>query len=361
MFVATVALAGALAVQSAQTPTARVSGQVVAAGTNAPLADAHVTLMPTFRTSPTGPPAPIGPPPQAVTDQNGRFVLDGLAPGSFRIDVQKPGFAPFSSPLDATPSATVTLTAGQSVDNLTLTLKKGGAISGRVLDAKGEPLANARVVALAHLTRARGPVRWIPIGMGSNGSTNDLGEFRLFGLAPGEYIIGASPNHIGPFGAATTPSKTTLATTYYPGTIDQSTALAVTVSADATVENITISMQTVPAFNVSGVVIDAAGAPLSGAMVMMMPAAPGGAFGGPGGNVRTDQSGGFVVSGVAPGTYRVMASVPIISRPPQGGGGVVEGYTWVSGGAGANRRPPTEVTVADTDVAGVRVVVDRPR
>lgn len=357
MLVAAVALAGGLAVQASQTATtARVAGRVVAAGTNAPIADARVVLIPTMRPAP---PLSLSPPPQAITDQNGRFVFEGLSPGTFHIDVQKPGFAPFSSPADGTPPATLNVTAGQAVDNLTLTLKKGGAISGRVLDAKGEPLASARVVALAHVQRGRGPVRWVPVGMSSNGATNDLGEFRLFGLAPGEYIVGASPNRGGPFGAATTPSRTTLATTYYAGTIDQNTALSVTVSADATLENITISMQAVPAFTVSGVVVDTDGAPVSGAMVMMMPAAPGGAFGGPGGDTRTDQSGAFVVNGVAPGTYRVMASVPVVTRPTQSGSGVVAGYTFVSGDSGTVRRP-IEVSVTDTDVAGVRVVVDRP-
>lgn len=356
MLVATVALAGVLAVQTSQTATtARVAGRVVAAGTNAPIADARVVLMPTFRSAPP----PMAPTPQSITDQDGRFVFEGLAPGTFHIDVQKPGFAPFSSPVDGTPPATLNLTAGQAVDNLTLTLRKGGAISGRVLDAKGEPLANARVVALAHLQRGRGPVRWIPVGMSSNASTNDLGEFRVFGLAPGEYIIAASPNHGGPFGTAVSPSRTTLATTYYPGTIDQNTALAVTVSAEATIENITISMQTVPAFNISGVVVDQDGVPVPDAMVTMMPAAPGSGFGGPAGDARTDQSGAFVIRGVAAGTYRVMSSVPMVSRPPQGGGGVVAGYTFVSGTASGNVRPPVEVSVADSDVAGVRVVVDK--
>jgi len=348
------------ALMAAQAPaaaaTGRVTGQVVVEGSNTPIADATVVLMPMLRGVPT---APMLPPPRAVTDANGRFAADGLPPGTFHVDVQKAGYAPFSSPADPKPSMTITVAAGQSVENLTLTLRKGGAIAGRVLGAKGEPLANIGVVALSRMPRGRGPVRWIPVGMTNRGSTNDLGDFRLFGLAPGDYIIAASANHNGPFAPATT-SRTTLATTYYPGTIDQGSALAVTVSADATVENITISMQTVPAFTVSGVVVDANGAPVSGAMIMMMPAAPAGAFGGAGGsNVRTDESGAFVVSGVAAGTYRMMASAPVVSRSPDGGGTIVSGYTFVAGGTSANIRPPVEVTVTDADLAGGRVVVDR--
>ena len=352
----------AAALLAAQTPaaagTARVAGQVVAAGTNAPIADARVILMPDRRGAPPAAPLLMAPLPQVSTDQSGRFSFDGLAPGTFRIDVQKPGFVPLWSPADPAPPAKYTLSAGQSLDNLTLTLKKGGAVSGRVLDSKGEPLANARVVALYHLARARSPVQWVPVGMGSNGSTNDLGDFRLFGLAPGEYIIGASPNRSGPFATASA-SKTTLATTYYPGTTDQNTALHVTVAADATVENITISMQTVPAFSVSGIVVDGDGKPVAGAMVMMMSAQQGGAFGGPAGETRTDESGAFTVNGVAPGTYRVMASLPIVSPPRQGAGGIVGGYTFVSDGAIGTARPPVEVAIADSDVAGIRVVVDR--
>jgi hypothetical protein len=34
----------------------------------------------------------MGPPPQAVTDQDGRFTFSGLTPGDYRLDARKTGY-----------------------------------------------------------------------------------------------------------------------------------------------------------------------------------------------------------------------------------------------------------------------------
>jgi hypothetical protein len=66
---------------------AALSGRVTAEGTNAPLADVRVMLFPA-----SGQPGPMGPPPQAVTDQDGRFTFSGLTPGDYRLDARKTGY-----------------------------------------------------------------------------------------------------------------------------------------------------------------------------------------------------------------------------------------------------------------------------
>jgi Carboxypeptidase regulatory-like domain len=361
---------GLLAALTAQSPqaqtTARVTGRVVIAGTTTPVAGAQVTLVP-MRRGPMTPPRamPPGPPPQRATDEDGRFVFERMLPGEYRVTVSKAGFAPPLPPfLGGTPSKPpLVLAAGQAIDLGDLALERGGAVAGRVLDPNGEPQAGAMVMALRRVDRRVAPTGGagsMPIGpesglipVGQSAQTNDLGEFRVFGLPAGDYVVAAGPAPIG-IGAQTTASSV-LATTYFPGTTDPIAATAVTVSDANATNGIEIRLASVPAYRVSGVVVDADGNAVAGAMVMLMRnRGPG--IGGPAGNARTGQNGGFVVGGVPAGTYRATASLPIVRESGASGG--VGGIVWGTSSGGVGGGPaPVEVVVADGNVSGVRIVV----
>jgi hypothetical protein len=290
-------------------------------------------------------------------------VFDRLTPGAYRLSVQKTGFAPLNGPGVPT-SSPIQLVAGQVIDNLDLHLQKGAVISGKVLDAAGEPLPDARVMPLRRMTMGRSgaPARLFPAGPG--GQTNDLGEFRIAGLAPGEYYVAASPRMGGPFGgSATAPDdttkRTTTTTTFYPGTTDELSAQAVRVTAGNEFTNVVFTIQTVPAFRIFGIVIDENGAPVPDAMVMLSGDVRAGVFvGGIGGSARSGADGRFVIGDVAAGTYHLNASLPMRAG---GGGGVGAFSSFSSGtinGRGSPEQPP-EVVVTDADVKDARVTVRR--
>jgi hypothetical protein len=349
--------------------TARISGRVVAEGDHTPLVGAHVTLIP-FKLMA----GPFGPALQAVTDQDGRYVFENLAPGSYRIQAQRPGFAIRT---DFMTMRALDVTDGQKLDNADIELTRGGAIAGRIVDPFGEPLVEVHVMVMRRVEREGTEPQLAP-GGGQGQQTNDLGEFRIYGLAPGTYFVAATPRpaSLGAVGIPPTsgPSRsTTIATTFYPGTRDQSGAQAVTVTAGDTTANVSFMMQSTPAFSVAGIVVDDTGGPVHGAMVMLM-GDPRSGMMGPAGSVRTEDSGRFVIGGVAPGSYRVMASVPMMMGGSGGGGGVSSGVAGgviggVSGGVsgavafsssyGTPPSPPTEVTVVDADINGLRVIVRR--
>jgi hypothetical protein len=364
--------------QTAPAATGRLSGQVVVAGTNAPVAGARVMVFPIGR--PSMPPSgPITLPPQSTTDQNGRFVFNGLAAGQYRLDVQKTGFASLLDP--TTRPQMYTVGAGQALDTITIVLQRGAVISGKVLDQNGEPVTDARVVALRRINLPNGAAipRLIPTAMQGPQQTNDLGEYRVTGLAAGEYYVAAVPRSMtfgDPSGAASGSGEgaQTATTTFYPGTADQAGALPIGLAAGAEVSNIVFTLQTAPAFRVSGIVVDETGAPVARAMVMLMNDPRNGmAILGPGANTQTGNDGRFSIGDVTAGTYRVNASVPMIMSSGSGGvaasgggtGGGSNFTSWsvssggvtttVSGGTA-----PLEVVVADADVRGVRVVVHRP-
>jgi Carboxypeptidase regulatory-like domain len=353
----------------AVTPMGRVSGQVIEDGTNTPVAGARVFVLLEGDFTATGPP------PASVTDRDGRYHFDALQAGRYRIAAQKAGFAP---PMEPPTMQMFEVAAGQAVDDVTVSLRRGGVFTGRVLDQDGEPLAEVSVTAL--LKRLHSNDR--PTGMISSSApllmpsgqsqTNDLGEFRIFGLWPGEYLIAA--NARSQFGETATlnPATTTMAATFFPGTADVSTAEPVTVQSGETVSDLIIRLVAVQAFQVSGVVVDEAGAPAEGAMVILMDASRGtgsllSMTMGPRGMSQSDANGRFVFGDVPAGSYTLQAV--------GGSGGVGSfGFTDTFGidSAGTPRANPSgpsparvpgtiEVTVENANVSDLKIVVSGRR
>jgi hypothetical protein len=338
-----------------------VAGRIVDAESHSPIPGARVMLMPTARMFPPGAAGPL----QAVTDANGQFVFEAVAPGRYRIDAQKTGFAPLAG---AAAPRTLDVAAGQVITSLDLTLTKGGAITGRIVDAGGEPASEITVTALRQTAGPSGQVMARTSGMAQ---TNDLGEFRLAGLPEGNYVVIAAPRPQPPFAQSTAAGGMALAPTYYPGTISKDAAHIISLAPAQTVNGIEFSLLSMRAYQVSGVVVDETGSPLGGAMITLM-ADP--RNGGPGAPAmgRTDQNGTFRIGGVVSGTYRVMAGMPTMWSVREGstaaGGGVVSGIT---GGVffGANvggpavtpsamaLTTPIEVTIDNADVTDLKVVL----
>lgn len=365
-------LLSASPIRAAQADAA-ITGRVVDGGTQAPVAGARVMLLPAPTGRPTG---PVGPPAQAITGDDGVYTFSGVAAGRYRLQVQKNGFVPPSPTADG-----FQIGAGQSVAGPTLVLTRGGAISGRVLDARGEPMAEVMVTAVrkppAGPGRGRGP---LAIPAGQPGQTNDIGEFRISGLPAGDYYVNASPRPSSPFEQSSTSSGPTLVTTFYPGVLTTSGAQPITVTPGQTIGNLEFTMMSAQGHSVAGVVVDEMNNPVGGAMVMLMPTE----FVGPGprGSARTQPDGTFKIGGVVPGAYRLNASVPVTFSSGDGTvsgggtvisggtvagsgtvtGGVSGGVTSVAGGivsysSAAGPASTIQVTVGDADVAGVTVVV----
>jgi protocatechuate 3,4-dioxygenase beta subunit len=337
-------------------PDARVAGQVIDALSRAPLPGATVVL------TPIGPglPPPVAYMPQAVTDANGQFVFQRLFSGRYRLQAQKPGFAPLTGRFE---ERTMDIAAGQSITGLELALQTGAVIAGRVVEASGRPLSGLTVSALR---QAAGPDGRTIATTSQMAQTNGAGEFRIASLPEGNYVVIAAPMPRPPF--APTVSETVLAPTYYPGTPDKDAAQVIAVGSAQTVSGLQFSMVSLPAHQVSGVLVDEAGSPLAGAIVMLMidpkkggPPTP--ATG------QTDENGRFKIGGIVPGTYRVMTGMSSLPPgPPVQGGFRVAVPVGVTGGifvggrdTGLSPTPPAiaplEITVENADITELRIVV----
>ena len=81
----------------------------------------------------------------------------------------------------------ISLTAQQQFKDARITLTPSGTISGRIVNRYGEPVGNANVQALRY-TYQEGRRSLTPF---QSIRTNDLGEYRLFWMQPGQYIVSA--------------------------------------------------------------------------------------------------------------------------------------------------------------------------
>src|SRR5262245_34959572 len=356
--------------QVADSPYGRVTGRVIEQGSNNPIANARVNMFSMAR-----PPANVFQTFEATTDADGKFVLENVPPGEYRLQASKAGYA--MQMLDTRPPI-VDVSAGQTSRSISLPLVRGGAIAGRVVNAAGEPEAEVQVAALGRIPNA--PPTAPLIMSGRPAQTNDLGEYRIYGLPPGEYYVQVNPRpEMGLFNVASQ-RPTVSVPTYYPGTRTTDVAQKVVVAAGETVRDVDVQVIASPAYQVSGIVVDESGAPVPGAAVSMMPdrspssRAP--IVFGPPSTALAAPDGTFTLTNLSSGTYRLSAALPVRGGPFAGGGvGAVSFSSSAAfGGAGPGgattwtlnapngisiSSDSEAVTVGDANVEGLKLVVRR--
>ena len=271
-----------------------------------------------------------------TTDETGAYEIRDLSPGNWNLTASKTGFITQQygqqRPFAAAPPLTVAERQSLQAD---FALARAGAISGRVLDEFGDPVAGARVQVLrARYTRGRRTLA--PTGVGDQ--TDDTGAFRLYALPPGDYYVGAALR------AAT--AETPLveaqvgAQTYYPGTPVLAEAQRIRLGAGEEQPNVTFSLSPVRAVRVSGTVLSARGGPAEDASVRLVSAADFSLAGVPLGNFGMSQTNGaFTFVNVVPGWYLLQASVGAVF------GGLTEGAEDAS----------LPVTIGNEDVSGLTI------
>ena len=160
-------------------PTASIEGTVLKLGTTEAVPRAKVTL--SQQGSPNS---------QAITaDDGGKFAFRSLVPGQYRLTATRDGYVPaeFGQRGPGASGVQITLVAQQQMKDARIEMTLTGVISGRVLNRYGEPVGNANIQALRY-TYQEGRRSLTPI---QSIRTNDLGEYRLFWMSPGQYVISA--------------------------------------------------------------------------------------------------------------------------------------------------------------------------
>jgi hypothetical protein len=232
-----------------KTGTAVVSGRVVDAITGRGLSRARIRLFG---------PVTQGP---ILTGDDGTFQFDALPQGGYNLMAEKSSYSTARYPEQGrsvrSASRPLDVRAGERVEDLTIRMFRGGAIAGRVVDAQGDPVENASITVMLVPRGGRPQPR-------GGGQTNDLGEFRVWRLEPGRYLVRARGNAFGNDGTKPLPQPVPV---YYPNalTMDQAQAVVVNRGESVTGVDITLS-ETIPTV-VSGLVLPADGQPLVGGSI----------------------------------------------------------------------------------------------
>lgn len=244
---------------------------------------------------------------KAVTDSDGRYRFEALTAGKYHIAPSTPTLV--SDEADAGKELTVAEAA--TLEDINFSLSRGGVITGKVTDSDGRPVI-AEEISLKQVEPAKAGV---PLTQrGRMYYTDDRGIYRVFGLAPGRYVVSA--------GTALDPMTNLLAKrpkrvqTFYPGVTDEAKSKPVEVIAGAEASAVDIKLGIVDkGVSVNGrVLIAETGAPIANAMITYTsnpredsqdrePRED--SFAIPGGITSTNAKGEFRIDSVSPGSYKV--------------------------------------------------------
>ncbi|HEY1913510.1 MAG TPA: carboxypeptidase regulatory-like domain-containing protein [Vicinamibacterales bacterium] len=341
--------------EAAPVPTGRITGHVVAGDNGRPVKRARVFAAAAELEGGRG----------MLTDDNGVFDFTELPAGRYTITASKSGFVSLSygqrRPLQS--GTPLQLVDGQQLKDVNFQLPRGSVIGGHVLDEDGDamPGVMVRVMRYEYL---QGERRLTPAG---NGQTDDKGQYRVWGLMPGDYYINAvargggpggfgGPGGPGNFGgrgggrgggpavpgASSSVEQVNYAPTYYPGVPSIADAKPVTVALGAETLDINFGMQLVRMARLSGRIENPDGTPVTGGNVNLTADTSasrgnqiGMSFGG-----RIDWDGSFAINGVPPGHFTLRArgndsdEPQFASQPVTVNGDDLSGITVVlSGGA----------------------------
>jgi hypothetical protein len=243
-------------------PAARLFGTVIERASGQPVAGATVRLAPTDIDGGTR---------HKITDEEGRFGFDDVDDGSFQIIATDEAH----NLVGIGPTVAAVPTASQA--GLQVALDPGQTLVGRVVDATGAAVAGAQVTTM---WGGRRPVSSVATESAADGS------YRLQGLLPGRHWVSAQHPRLGRAGEETN--------------IVAGRPHTLTVSLGATPAN---------EFAAIGVVRDAGGRPVSGALVRTERASMRG-YADRG--AETDDQGNFRITGVPGDTATLVAWHPTV-------------------------------------------------
>jgi hypothetical protein len=316
----------------------------------------------------------------ATSDDLGTYSFTQLGVGTYTLSGSKPGFVNviYGQKKPNRPGTPIGLADGQKIEGITLRIPRGGVITGAVLDDNMDPTPGTQVRVMRYQMNT-GVKQLTQAG---TGVTDDRGIYRVYGLAPGDYIITATPrlniNDIaqmvqnvaqtttgaagqggqGGFGAGggrgaaagggagglgangngfggpggrgggiagqilngfQQDSAVGYAPVYYPGTTTAANATVVTVGVSETKDAIDFQLQLVQTAKLSGVVSSPDGNPQGVMLTLVNDQEDAGSASGPN-TARVQQDGKFTFSNVMPGQYTISARGGGGGRGGRGGG-----------------------------------------
>ena len=286
-----------LALMQPQTPGA-VQGIVLKHGSGEPISGARVELIRTDGTTPQSY--------SSVSAPDGTFIIQNARPGEYRLAASRTGYLrrEFGQRSRDGFGLNLNLDGSHAIQNLDIELRPSAAISGRVTDIEGASVTTAEVRALVPAYQNGQRI----LRAVQSTITNDLGEYRLFGLPAGRYYISAASNAADfPFNiliASPSPAAPPFSTPgprtpiYYPSTQDSRTATPIDLTSGGDFGGVNITIVPFKPHHIRGNV------PGGMARVTLVPNDPGMV---PSSRTADASNGPFDFANVASGEYTLVA------------------------------------------------------
>ena len=182
-----------------------------------------------------------------VTNNDGSYVFNDLAPGRYSVRVQREGyFGPVVNG-NAMPLVSRLFTVeGRKTVTEDFALVKGGVIFGKIRRPDGQPQARNFVFAGRQGYSNGRPILLTAMA----GRSDDQGEYRFFYLPPGEYVVGVSPEPPD----MTERVQDEWINVFYPGTTDvtQSVSLRLDEGQELGFIDLTLQKASAPSYKFTG-------------------------------------------------------------------------------------------------------------
>jgi hypothetical protein len=224
---------------------------------------------------------------------DGSFVFEHLRAGTYGVFVEKAGYEPKGLP------APLRIEKNQARADIEIKINQSAAIAGRITDRENLPVAGAAVHAFVLRWRNGRQI----LVRAASVTTDERGIYRLSGLAPGRYLLGASvPADEAPQGEL----DLAVSRVFYPMAVRASEAAALKVAYGQELAEVNLALRREQTFSVSGVVADGGrGGPCSACTIRAASLEEPPGFSPQRRTVAPD--GGYRVCGLVPGRYRITA------------------------------------------------------
>jgi 5-hydroxyisourate hydrolase-like protein (transthyretin family) len=297
-----------------------VSGRVVTAAEGSPLKSARVALV---REHGGSSPRIYA----AISDSDGHFTIKDVAPGRYDFLAVRTGYVDQPYQSNGTDrGAVLALQPGQHLADVLFRITMAAVITGHVNNEDGEAMARVRVTALRRPTEEETIEEELPTSQKleptpvSSAQTDDRGEYRIFGLKPGEYYVKATDSSepemnmpVGQYQFIREFLGSDYAPVFYPGVPRLGQAQPVPLSAGAEVQ-VDFAMRQVKTVEISGHVISPGGTPASDVSINLEEAQ--GEDYSSERYASTDTKGNFSLKGIPPGSYVLFAYQRVQGEKP---------------------------------------------
>ena len=280
-------------------PMGTISGIVVRKGSRTPIEGVQLTMV-----------GPKGSGAGSRSDPEGKFEVK-VPPGGYQITARRAGQSGFIG----VPTVEVVTVRQDEVTKAEIALPQAAELSGRVLDAHGEPVQGARVTLLMRSYEVWS-TNLVFVDTPFKAQTNDLGEYFFEGVPTGmafhafaEIVTPGTAEALASNAANPDLRRPILAGTFYPRSLDPGGAQSITLGEGEKREGVDIEMVQTKSYCAQDVLLPGPPGDKPYTIIVDLKSIVSGVFNGYG-SFRTgrvislDKNGRARVCGLWPGSYR---------------------------------------------------------